>query len=261
MCGRCRRPGKAAADDRKTSGLRTFRDAFRLAGYRPGEGERGDKKNYAERLSRNLATLFANLLRNGFPQITPDESGGRQEAPARSAKGTKKLDINYSTPELGLGLGVSIKTLNFPDAKSERYTKNFTARDNELRAEALDYHERQPWAVLVALVFIPVDACDDYKLRSGPRTSSSFGKAVSVFRQRAGRKNPTDSGQLFERVFVGLYAISDDDEPWDVRFFDVMQAPPRSGRPSNALSLEEVVSEIVRTYDARNNPPFVWAGD
>lgn len=248
------------AGDRKTSGLRTFRDAFRLAGYRPGEGDRGDKKNYAGRLSRNLATLFANLLRSDFPQITPDESGGRQEAPARSAKGTKKLDVNYSTPELGLGLGVSIKTLNFPDAASERYTKNFTARDNELRAEALDYHERQPWAVLVALVFVPVDACDDYKPRSGQRTSSSFGKAVSVFRQRAGRTNPTDSGQLFERVFVGLYTVNDD-EPWDVRFFDVMQAPPRSGRPSSTLSLEEVVSEIVRAYDARNNPPFVWVGE
>lgn len=239
--------------------MRTFREAFRAAGPRPTDGEQKAKKNYAEALSRHLATLFASLLRNDFPGVTPDESGIGQEAPARTAKGTKKLDVNYSTPELGLGLGVSIKTLNFRDPKSGRYTKNYTRIDNELRAEALDYHERQPWAVLAAVLFLPVDACDDFNPKA-KEASSSFGQAVKIFRYRANRALPTEAGQLFERVFVALYAI-DDDDPWDVRFFDVMQAPPRSGRPVNTLSLEEAVAEIVRTYDARNNPPFVWAGE
>lgn len=238
--------------------MRTFREAFNAAGPRPADGEQKEKKNYAEVLSRHLATLFANRLRDAFPQITPDESGGGQEAPARTAKGTKKLDVNYSTPELGLGLGVSIKTLNFRDPATRRYTKNYTRIDNELRAEALDYHERQPWAVLVAVFFLPVDACDDYNPRS-KEASSSFGQAIKVFRYRASRSHPTDPGQLFERIFVGLYAI--DGDPWDVRFFDVMQAPPKSGRPasSSTLGLDEVIAEIVRTYDARNNQPFVWA--
>jgi hypothetical protein len=42
-----------------------------------------------------------------------------------------------------------------------------------------------------------------------------------------------------------------------------MKAPPRGGRPasSDVLELEEVIAEIVRTYDARNNPPFTWAGE
>lgn len=241
--------------------MRTFREALSGAGHRPGEGDRGDKKNYAERLSRNLATLFANVLRNDFPQITPDEDGGRQEAPARTAKGTKKLDVNYSTPELGLGLGVSIKTLNFRDARSARYTKNYGRIDNELRAEAMDYHERQPWSVLVAVVFLPVDACDDYNPKSND-VGSSFGQAVRHFRNRANRREPSDAGDLFERVFVGVYS-PDPDDPWGVRFLDVMSAPPKSGRPEGAsvLTLEQVVAEIVRTYDARNNPPFVWAGE
>src|SRR5690606_35793072 len=98
----------------------------------PGEkASRSDKKNYAERLSRHLATAFANALRGEFPGIKPDPDGKGQESNARTAKGVKKLDVNYSTPELGLGLGVSIKTLNYKDASTNRYTKNITRIDNE----------------------------------------------------------------------------------------------------------------------------------
>lgn len=258
--GRRRSVGKPEGDEGASPPVWTFREAFRGAGERPAEGTSTQKKNYAERLSRNLASLFANRLRKDFDPITPDESGKGQEKPARTAKGTKKLDVNYSHPDIGLGLGVSIKTLNFRDADSGRYTKNYTRIDNELRAEALDYHERQPWAVLAAVIFLPVDACDDYKASARKEANSSFGQAIKVFRYRGGRNCPTDAGQLFERVFVGLYAI-DDDDPWDVRFFDVMQAPPRSGRPSKTLSLEEVLAQIVQTYDGRNNDPFVWAGE
>ena len=88
------------------------------------------------------------------------------------------MDVNYSTVELGLGLGVSIKTINFPDPKTRRYTKNYTRVDNELRAEAADYHERQPYAVLCAVVFLPLEACDD----GGVSAPSSFGQSIQIFR-------------------------------------------------------------------------------
>ena len=55
---------------------------------------------------------------------------------------------------------MSIKTINFRDATTKRYTKNYTRADGELRAEASDYHERQPYAVMVAVIFLPIDACD-----------------------------------------------------------------------------------------------------
>ena len=129
-----------------------LRAALDLADPRPATGDREQKKNYAERLSRAFATVVANALRTDFPGITPDAEGRRQEAPARTSKGMKKLDVNYSTSELGLGLGVSIKTINFSDKGGSRYTKNFTRADNELRAEAKDYHERQPYSVLVGVV-------------------------------------------------------------------------------------------------------------
>jgi hypothetical protein len=102
------------------------------------------KKNYAEALSRALAQRFADALRVTFPSILPRPDGSGQESRARTGKGLKKLDVNYSTVELGLGLGVSIKTINFRDAKTKRYTKNYTRADNELRAESADYHQRQP---------------------------------------------------------------------------------------------------------------------
>jgi hypothetical protein len=122
-------------------------------------GSATDKKNYAEAFSRALAQRFADALRGSFEGILPDVKGVGQESRARTGKGLKKLDVNYSTVELGLGLGVSIKTINFRDLKTGRYTKNYTRVDNELRAEAADYHERQPYSVLCAVFFLPSDAC------------------------------------------------------------------------------------------------------
>jgi hypothetical protein len=221
------------------------------------ESKATDKKNYAERLSRSLATKFANGLRPSFRGIVPDEVGKRQEAPARTAKGFKKLDVGYSTIELGLALGVSIKTLNFTDGKSSRFTKNFTRIDNELRAEATDYHLRQPFAVLAAIFFLPVEACDD----GSKNDPSSFGAAVRLFRNRSGRQKHTAEADLFERMYIGLYEHAPGtDRHGAVAYFDVMQPPPWSGRPQarKCLTFEGLISEIKTAYDWRNDPPFVW---
>jgi len=235
--------------------LPTLASAFKAAGPRPPlDSSQGDKKNYAERLSRSLSTVLANGLRPWFEGITPDPDGTRQEQPARTSKGVKKLDVNYSKPEIGLGLGVSIKTLNYRDPRSKRYTKNYSRIDNELRAEAKDYHERQPYSVLVAVIFLPVEACDD-----GSKSSeSSFGAAVQYYRHRTGRRIPRNEAELFERVFIGLY-----DHDGVVVFFDVAKPPPRTGRPkpSSMLFLQQLLEEVVKTYDARNNPPVEWVSE
>ena len=227
---------------------------LKRAGDRDHVREQKDKKNYAEALSRGLALRFANELRQTFPGILPAPDGTGQESKARTAKGLKKLDVNYSTTQLGLGLGVSIKTVNFRDGKRPRYDKNFTRADAELRAEASDYHERQPYAVLVAVVFMPLDACDD----AGRLAASSFGRAVQIYRFRAGRQKPTDSPLLFERIFIGLYETNSE-RFGDVTFFDVMDAPPKRGRPARTISFDEVIGAIVASYDQRNKPAFQWA--
>lgn len=236
--------------------LYTVRDALEQAGLRDDISAQADKKNYAERLSRALATVFANRLRRDFDGIIPDEDGSKQESPARTSKGVKKLDVNYSKPELGLGLGISIKTLNFPDGKTKRYTKNYTRIDNELRAEAKDYHQRQPFAVMVAVIFLPMDSCFD----SGRNGVSSFGGAVKSFRHRAGRIDPTQEQELFERVFIVLYE-PEGSNFGNVMCFDVTRPPPKRGAPKEFLTFEQLVDEIRATYDARNNPPFVWADE
>lgn len=215
-------------------------------------------KNHAERLSRNLARGVADALRARFPGVRPDAQGRGHESKARGAAGPKKLDVNYSTPELGLALGVSIKTINKRDRKSGRFTKNFTRVDGELRAEATDYHRRQPYAMLVALVFLPREACDD----ATAREPSSFGAAVRAFRPRNHRVRPQDELDAFEKVFVAVYAP---DAPADgsTVFFDVEQAPPRSGPPAgeHALGFDAALRAIATFYDERNDPPFRFAGD
>jgi hypothetical protein len=214
------------------------------------------KKNFAENLSHHLAIRLAHLLRDTFPGILPDETGKGRESKARTARKYKKLDVNYSTPRLGLALGVSIKTVNARDGKTKRFNKNFTRIDGELRAEAADYHERQPYTVMVAILFMPKDACLD----STERSASSFGTAVRDFRYRAGRSGPTDSVMLFERFFIGLYSTAASDFG-DVVFFDVKSAPPRSGIPvKNTLSVDQLVRTIIQVYDEQNNPPFEWEG-
>jgi hypothetical protein len=125
-----------------------------------------------------------------------------------------------------------------------------------LRAEALDYHVRQPYAVLVAVVFLPLDSCSDANMGASVEAGvSSFGQSVRIFRHRAGREKPKDEEQLFERVFMGLYEEGSD----DVRFFDVLSAPPRKGVPRGTIDLKQLVREILKTYGERNDPSFEWA--
>jgi hypothetical protein len=145
-----------------------------------------------------------------------------------------------------------VKSINFPDQTGKRYTKNYSRNDNELRAEAKDYHQRQPYAVLVAIVFLPVESTAD-----GIREASSFGAAVQYFKFRAQRVHPTDEPERFERVFIGLY----DTIAGGIGFWDVMRPPPKHGMPSAAdlLSFRQLMEQIVWTYDQRNNPPLQWA--
>lgn len=205
-----------------------------------------------------MAVCVANALRSEFPGIKPNEEGEYQETPARTAKGFKKLDVNYSTPELGLALGVSIKSINFADERTRRFTKNFSRNDNELRAEATDYHQRQPYAVLVGVLFLPLSSCNDAgKARGEEPRASSFGAAVKFFRNRANRTGPRDDVDLFERFFVALYGASGE----HACFFDATRPPPRARRPHGAecIDFEGFIAEIVKTYRERNDPPFQWA--
>jgi len=242
--------------------IRFFSDCLKYAEPRPAPEATKGKGPYGTRLSKALGVFVANGLRKDFKGILPLPDGTGSESRARTAKGFKKLDVNHSTVELGLALGVSIKTINYRDPSTKRYTKNYSRVDNELRAEAMDYHQRQPFSVLVGLLFLPVDAADDAGKGTGEDAKaglSSFAAAVKYFRTRSPREGPRDALDLFEGFYIGLYGFVGN-ERGELVFFDVKQAPPRARRPKpqEALSYEDVLARIRTVYDSRNNPPFEW---
>lgn len=235
--------------------VRTLGDVLRLSEPRPGAGSSDvDKRTYATRFADNMARCIANALRDRFPGILPDEAGRGTESPARSVRGPKRLDVNFSTPQLGLGLGISLKSVHFRDAGgARRYTHNMKRNDEELRVEASGYHQRQPFAVMVGVIFLPDDACDDAR-RDRP---SSFGAWVKYLRPLAGRDDPHEDIARFERVFIALYDVAGT----RMEFFDVEKAPPRAGRPRNLLSFLEFLDEAEKTYLKRNAAEFEWADE
>lgn len=244
-----------------TATVESFIDALDQTGPRPDDfASREPKKKYSEVFSNKIAVLIANRLRktkNFKGEILPLASGkGRETAiPSGAFNKAKKTDVNYSTLS-GLELLVSIKTLGFRDVQRGsgtkeprvgRYTKNMVRNDHELRAEAMEFHERYPFAVLVALFFIPRDSCDDGETRD----KSSFAHAVMTFRARAGRLRPDDPAQLFELFYIGLYDHSGP-ERGRVQFFDVMDPPRRHGVPRRLVDLDQVIKRIIEVYGLRN---------
>jgi hypothetical protein len=242
-------------EDTPSTSVRTLLDVLRRSEPRPpSDAKDVDKRTYATRFADNMARCVANGLRDRFPGILPDEEGHGTESPARSVRGPKKLDVNYSTVQLDLGFGISLKSVHFRDASPpRRYTHNMKRNDEELRVEASGYHQRQPFAVMVGVVFLPVDACDDGR----GKNPSSFGAWVKYLRPLAGRDEPHEEIARFERVFIGLY----DPAGSKMEFFDVDKAPPRSGRPRDLLSYLEVLDEIEKAYLRRNVAEFEWADE
>ena len=257
--------------------------ALEAAGEKPDpRAERDEKKNYAQRLSNALAQAVADAIRAEFPDVTPTATGGGQEAAVGVDKGQKRLDVKVTDSTLGLILSVSIKTYSFQDYspktdKLGRWTKNVVRNDHELRGEAMVLHQRQPYSVLVGLMFEPYEICQDGDPSKASDTAkSSFAHHVGVLSKRAGRGRRAVYGgvagayvdygaedprhDLFERVFIGLYEQRGPDRG-AVRFFDVEDAPPRNGRPSEkaTLSFDDLIGVIETEVNRRNRFAPTWA--
>lgn len=236
--------------------IESFRDVLEHAqeegGGRPEPGS-GAGSGYATHFANAMARLVANALRPAFPGIKPDASGVGVESPAQAVRGLKKLDVNFSTPQAGLGLGVSLKSVHVRDKKpKQRFTHNMKRNDEELRVEASGYHQRQPFAVLAAVVVLPFEACEDNDGRP-----SSFGTWVEYLWPLARRTEVHDQFDRFEAVYVALY----DPETAELGFFDVTVPPPKAGRPESLLSLDDFASRLERLYKERNSLDFRWADE
>jgi hypothetical protein len=200
---------------------------------------RAAKRNLAQRFSEAIAQKIADDLRRDFDGIWPDETGAGHESLSRGAGGLKKLDVNYSTQQGGLGLAVSVKTINFADEGSRRFTKNVKRVDGELRAEAQDCHQYHPYAVIVVYLFMPVEASVDGKKKSSVR------HAGEVLAERAGRKRHDDPNQQVELAFIGLY--QDDGV---VRFYRPQDIPER-GEPNEPLKFTTTLEHVRSAYRER----------
>ncbi len=250
------------SNDASKAPIETLRDVLEAVAPRPPDvaqtrDERHklseEKRTYATRFADKMAICVANGLRDRFSGVLPDEDGKGVESPAQSVRGPKKLDVNYSTPQLGLGFGISLKAVHFREKEKRGYIHNMKRNDEELRSEASGYHQRQPYAVMVAVVFLPDDACDD----ATARHSSSFGAWVKYLRPLSLRQSAHDDLDRYERIFVGLYQRDGS----SMEFFDIAWAPPKRGRPKDLLNYPEFLDEIEKTFLKRNVAEFEWADD
>lgn len=215
---------------------------------------------YAVRFADAMAARIADDLR---PRLEGIEASTKQTA--GSVGGKKQLDINFSTPRLGLALGISLKSVHIRDVGSGgRYTHNTKRNQEELRIEASGYHKRQPYAVMIGVVVLPFDSCDDAK----GDNSSSFGSFVRKLRPYSGRTGPDDEMDRFEKLYIALY----EPDGSDLRFFDVDSDPPKNrrppndgdlyaddGRPRRLLSYAEFLDATYHCYLKRNSAEFRWA--
>lgn len=205
-----------------------------------------DKNKYAIRFADAMGPEIASALAHHLPgtECSPKRK-------SRSLRGAKQLDVNFSSPEMGLALGISLKSVHIREGTgSRRYTHNKKRNEEELRIEASGYHKRQPYAVMIGVLFLPIDSCDDAKNKN----SSSFGSWVRHLRPYSGRSDPHDDADRFERLFIALY----DPNGSDMQFFDVDSAPPKNGRPRKTLAFGEFIDACHDAYVSRNSLAFSW---
>lgn len=228
-------------------GAKVISTILKKAGKRPGaQAETQAKTAYAIKFADLMGGQMAADL---MPRLKGISATTKRTASSVGGK-TKQLDVNFSTPRLGLALGISLKSVHTRDRKgAQRYTHNMKRNEEELRIEASGYHKRQPYAVMVGVLFLPFDSCTDGK--SGP---SSFGSWVRHLRPYTGRDEPSDELDRFEKLYVSLYRLD------SLEFFDVSWDPPKNGKPERLLSYGQFLDATYHEYLRRNGSEFRWAG-
>jgi hypothetical protein len=242
---------------------RTRADVAQAKADRQQENElrvaRGKKPKPAVKESLSFAIYFAKYMSaevaGALVAIDSDFVGVRSgENPSQAVRGPKRVDLNYSTPQAGLGLAMSFKSVHFGEKSrgDADFIHNMKRNDEELRVEATEHHLRQPYAVMVAVVFLPFQSCTDFD-------TSSFGSWVEYLWPLKGRKATEDSPDRFELVFIGLY----ERDGSRLGFYEVGGAVecPRTGEPKALLSLADFLKRAKAVYDQRNGKDFFFEGE
>lgn len=213
----------------------------------PDSAARPDKKRYSEKLSEVVALAFAEELRSrGMAEARP---GPVREGEASGAErrmsggiGAKKVDVTWATEESGLIFSISVKSINFKDARTGNYQKNLINRRGDMLIEAVTLHRRFPYAVLAGVFFFDKGACED----ATDRRRSTFENANNRMRIFTGRNDPAGRDEQYERMYLVL--LDCDTTPPSAEFFHV-------GRTAERVSLEEMFDDFASLI-AERNPDF-----
>ena len=218
-----------------------------LSALAPKETYERRKQAYSQEMSAAIAAAFSEAVRQrGMREAlpAPPTAGGPSGSERRMAGGigAKKVDVTWATEECGLIFSISVKTINWRDARSGNFQKNLTNRRGDLLFEAVTLHRRFPYAVLLGFLFLDAGArTDDTDLRN-----STFQNAHHRLKLFTGREDPGDREEQFERLYVVL--VDADPAGSEVVCY-------QAGNSDNPVSLDHAFSEAMSLV-AERNPDF-----
>jgi hypothetical protein len=196
----------------------------------PDKAPPAQKKNYSEAMSNAAARAFAEELRlRGLTTALPAPPGasGASGAERRLAGGLgpKKVDVSCVTEDSGLLLAISVKTINFRDARSNNFQKNLTNRRSDMLFESITLHRRFPYAVLAGFFFLDQEAAHDATAKRRA-TSENAHSRLELF---SGRADPAGRDEQYEQLFIVLV----DANPTTPRFATYLVGEPEEPTPLN----------------------------
>lgn len=156
--------------------------------------------------------------------------------------GAKKVDVTWATEESGLLLGISIKTINYRDARSGNFQKNLINRRGDMLIEAVTLHRRFPYAVLAALFFLDAGAARD----GTNQRRSTFENAHQRLALFTGRDDPGGRDEQFEEFYLLL--LDSGATQGRIKAFAV-------GEPTKEVAMEAVIDRLAELVALRN-PDF-----
>ena len=195
-------------------------------------------------MSEVVAAAIAEELRQrGLVEARPAPPGqaGVSGAERRLAGGigAKKVDVTWATEESGLLLAVSVKTINFRDARSGNFQKNLTNRRADMLIEAVTLHRRFPYAVLCGMLFLDVGAGKD---GTATRRNTAL-NAHQRLRLFTGRTDPAGRDEQFERLYLILVDANPLTPTYDIR---------EVGQPEQAVDLAGALDNVMDLVAERN---------
>lgn len=223
-----------------------------LAAKPDDSATRSAKQSYSQKMSTGIANSIAESLRGrGLTGTRPSLPGiaGISGAERRMAGGIgdKRVDVTWATEQSGLLLGLSIKTINFRDRRSNNFQKNFTNRRGDMLFEAVTLHRRFPYAVLGGIMFLDKGASED---GTGGRRST-FVNAHAGLRLFTGRDDPAGREEQFERFYVALVEAT----PFrsSVEFY-------AAGVADESIPFPTILDQLVLLVSERNSDMYEFAG-